>query len=85
MKKWSYVNQERHMHSSSTGNKWKQSKTTLNKYVGGFWCERQQEMDFFTGGSVIMDYGLGFGQKCLKRLNGRFLSYKHAAFCYTRY
>ncbi len=32
-----------------------QSKTTLNKYVGGFWCERQQEMDFFTGGIIIMD------------------------------
>ncbi len=26
------------------------------------WCERQQEMDFFTGGSIIMDYGQ-FGQK----------------------
>ncbi len=38
----------------------KQSKTALNKYVGGFWCERQQEMDFFTGGSIFMDYGLMF-------------------------
>ncbi len=36
-----------------------QAKTAL-KYVGGFWCERQQQMDFFTGGSVIMDYGLVF-------------------------
>ncbi len=34
-----------------------QAKTALNKYVAGFWCERQQEMDFFTGGSVIRDYG----------------------------
>ncbi len=34
-----------------------QAKRALNKYVAGFWCERQQEMDFFTGGSVIMDYG----------------------------
>ncbi len=34
-----------------------QSKTV---YVAGFWCERQQEIDFFTGGSVIMDYGLIF-------------------------
>ncbi len=37
----------------------KQSKTALNKYVAGYWCERQ-DMDFFTGGSVIMDYGLMF-------------------------
>ncbi len=37
-----------------------QDKTALNKYVAGFWWERQQEMDFFTGGSVIMDYGLVF-------------------------
>ncbi len=36
----------------------KQSKTTLNKHVAGFWCERQQQMLFFTGGSIIMDYGL---------------------------
>ncbi len=35
-----------------------QAKTALNKYMCGFWCERQQEMHFFTGGSVIMDYGL---------------------------
>ncbi len=32
-----HVNQERNMHRSS---KWKQSKTVLNKYVCGFWCER---------------------------------------------
>ncbi len=25
-----------------------QDKTALNKYVAGFWCERQQEMYFFT-------------------------------------
>ncbi len=37
-----------------------QAKTALNKYVAGFCCERQQEMDFFTGGSIIMDYGLVF-------------------------
>ncbi len=35
-----------------------QAKTALNKYVAGFWCEIQQEMHFFTGGSIIMDYGL---------------------------
>ncbi len=43
------------MHRSVTIYKWKQSKSVLNKYVGGFWG--QEEMDFFTGG-VIMDYGL---------------------------
>ncbi len=37
-----------------------QDKTALNKYMGVFWCERQQEMDFLTGGNVIMDYGLVF-------------------------
>ncbi len=36
----------------------KQSKTALNKYVAVFWWERQQQMHFFTGGRVIMDYGL---------------------------
>ncbi len=35
-----------------------QDKTALNQYVAGFWCERQQEMHFFTWGSIIMDYGL---------------------------
>ncbi len=30
-----------------------QDKTALNKYVAGFWCERWQEMDFYTGGSVM--------------------------------
>ncbi len=36
-----------------------QAKTALNKYVCGFWCERQQEMNVFTEGS-IMDLGLIF-------------------------
>ncbi len=36
-----------------------QVKTVLNKYLGGFWCERTTS-DFFIGGSVIMDYGLVF-------------------------
>ncbi len=35
-----------------------QAEVVLNKYVCGFWCKRQQEMDFFTGWSVIMDYRL---------------------------
>ncbi len=39
-----------------------QAKTVLNKYVAGFSCERQQEMDFFIGGSVIMDYGRILGR-----------------------
>ncbi len=36
-----------------------QAKTALNR----FWCKRQQEMDFFTEGSVIMDKKLCFSQK----------------------
>ncbi len=28
--------------------------------MAGFWCERQQQMHFFTGGRVIMDYRLIF-------------------------
>ncbi len=54
MKKWSGLNQERNLHRSSTVYKPKQSKTALNK----FWSERQWKMDFFTGGSVIMNNGL---------------------------
>ncbi len=45
-KKWSDLNQKRNLHRSSIVYKPKQSKTSLNKYVAGFWCERQQEMDF---------------------------------------
>ncbi len=37
-----------------------QAKTSLTKHMAGFWFERQQEMHFFTGGSVIMDFGLIF-------------------------
>ncbi len=37
-----------------------QAKTALNKYVGGLWCEGQQWIDVFTGGSIIIDYGLIF-------------------------
>ncbi len=44
---------------------------------------RQQEMDFSTGGNVIMDYRYilrrGNGLK-LKRLNDGFVFYKHTAF-----
>ncbi len=40
--------------------KWKQSTAALNKYVGGFWCEKEQDNGFLTGGGVIMDYGLLF-------------------------
>ncbi len=54
------LNQERNLHRSSTVYKPKESKTALNKYVGGFWCKIQlEEMDFFTGGSIIMDYITG--------------------------
>ncbi len=39
-----------------------QPKTAL-KYVGGFWYERQQEMDLFIGGSIITDYDLWYTRK----------------------
>ncbi len=55
MKKCSGLNQERNLHQIKQR---LQDKTALNKYVAGFWCERQQQMHFFTGGRVIMDYGL---------------------------
>ncbi len=53
----------------------------VNTYVGGFWCERTQMMDFFTGGSV-MDYGLVFWRDFLKwkHLNAELVSYKHSVF-----
>ncbi len=43
-------------------------------------------MDFITGGSVIVDYGLVFWPevKVLKRLNDGFVSYKHTAFHFIR-
>ncbi len=41
------MNQERNMHRSSTIYKLKQYKTALNKYVGGFWCERTTEDGLF--------------------------------------
>ncbi len=63
MKNVSGLNQERNLHRSSSVYKTKQSKTALNKDVAGFWCERQQEMHFFTGGRVIMDYELVFELK----------------------
>ncbi len=37
-----------------------QAKTDLNKYVVDYHVRGKQRMDFFTGGSVIMDYGLIF-------------------------
>ncbi len=55
MKKWSCLYQERNLHQIKHR---LQVKTALNKYAAGFWCERQQEMHFFTRGSVIIDYRL---------------------------
>ncbi len=55
VKKSSCLNQVRNMHRSNTDYK---KKTVLNKYVGKFWCERTTGIYFFTGGSIIMDYGL---------------------------
>ncbi len=48
--KWSHLNRESNMHRSNTVYKWKQSKTILNQYFG---VRGQQELDFFSGGSVI--------------------------------
>ncbi len=61
-----------------------QAKTVLNKYVAGF-CERQQEEDFFTGGSVIMDSYFSRKQQfeVKEHLNERFVSYKHASFLFN--
>ncbi len=65
-----------------------QSKTALNKYVAGFLCERRQEMDIFTGGSIIMNYGLLFCPEAIiwskTCLNDGFVSYKHSAFVFSR-
>ncbi len=68
----SCVNQGRYMHRSSTVYK----KTVLNKYVGGFWCERT------TGHGVIMDYGILARNNGFKHLDG-FVSYKNVAFHFT--
>ncbi len=65
----SCLNQERNLHRSKQH---LQTKTALNKCVGGFWCKGQLEMDFFTGGSVIMD--LYFGQKRLFKVKILFLT-----------
>ncbi len=46
------------MHRSITVYKWKLSKTVLNKYVGMVVMWETGGDGFFTGGSVIMDYGL---------------------------
>ncbi len=54
VKKSSGLNQERNMHRLSTVYKPKQPKTVYKQIYG--W-------NIFTGGSVIMDYGLIFGQK----------------------
>ncbi len=72
--KCSGLNQERNLHQIKHR---LQVKTALNKCVAWFWCERQQEMHFFTGGRVIMDYGFVFE---LKRLNAGFVS----AFVFSR-
>ncbi len=55
MKKSSHLNQERNLHRSSTVYKPKQSKTALNMWLD-FNVRGQHEINFFTGGSVIIDY-----------------------------
>ncbi len=86
MKKSSRLNQERNMHRSSIIYKWKQSKTVLNKYVCGFWCERTVDGLFHWGEHY---YGLWTGISArndnlkVKCLDG-FVSYKCAAFHFIR-
>ncbi len=59
----------------------KQPETVLQKFVD-FDVKGQLEMDFFTGGSIIMDYGLfsllarSDGLKLLRINNGWFLTNK---------
>ncbi len=47
--------------------KWKQSKTVLNRYVGGFWCKRTKGTDFiyffFLEEVLLWIMGAHFGQK----------------------
>ncbi len=55
VKKCCGLNQERNLHQIKQR---LQDKTALNKYgFAGFWCERQQEMHFFIGGSGLWIYG----------------------------
>ncbi len=74
------------MHRSSIIYKWKQSKTVLNKYVCGFWCERTVDGLFHWGEHY---YGLWTGISArndnlkVKCLDG-FVSYKCAAFHFIR-
>ncbi len=83
MKKSSCLNQERNLHRPNTVYKRKQFKTALNTYVCGFWCERQQEMDFSLEEVLlwtrILDRSEGLKLKCLNA----FVSYKHTAFHFT--
>ncbi len=81
------LNQERNLHRLSTVYKLKQPETVLQKYVD-FDVKGQLEMDSFTGGSIIMDYGLfsilarSDGLKLLCINNG-FVSNKQAALHFT--
>ncbi len=80
--------------SSESGEKYAQikqrlqAKTVLHKFVGGFEMKWQQEMDFFTGGSVttngliVWPETMVWSKKCL---NDWFVSYKHAAFVFSRH
>ncbi len=64
---WKSHLKERNMHRSSTVYKWKQSKTVLNKYVGGFWCERTTVKGLFLEEAFLWIIDSYFGQKqCFK-------------------
>ncbi len=48
------------------------------------YVQEQQEMDVFTGGSVIIDYGyFGHNGSLKLKCHDGFVSYKHTAFHFT--
>ncbi len=66
------------------------SKNSSKQISVDFDVRGQQGTDFFTGRSVIIDYGLVFCPEAKqilqqKFINEGFASYKCAAFCFTRY
>ncbi len=58
-----------------------QAKTILNKYVVGFDVSGQQGMDFYSLEEALLWI---IDIKVKKHLNDGFVSYKHAAFHFTR-
>ncbi len=57
------------MHRLNTIYKRRQSKTVLNKYIliSNVW--EKQGINFFTGGSIFMEYGLMFWSEVMEIIN----------------